>query len=393
MNRRPDKQSIGLGIPKTKRKRKRHQRSSSPNAALGIVGCAVVAVFSVASILYYATTSSSSGLFLQRYTSKVVSPHAAVAGLNTGGRADGGAAHQLRGAAAGGGGPKNRKTAQKHPYLHPVNRANVVKGPVSKMNLTIHEEVHQQAAQEQVVPPLQGLSEEALEMCTRTLWHTLETTTIVLPNKETFIHTGDIDDLWLRDSASQIHPLLIPVHASANDGGSIQRRALIYDDAKLDRVVSGLIARHALYIRHDPYANAFRIDDTYVFSEAQKRMGRHDLISTWNYELDSGCFTIRMLYYYWKQSRDPNEALVGNPAVREAVSIMVDLWIAEQEHELDKYPVGKLFDCQNCNKPYRYPGLPRDGKGATTNATAGLTWTGFRPSDDECRSIPYLMRE
>jgi hypothetical protein len=42
------------------------------------------------------------------------------------------------------------------------------------------------------------LSTEALEMCTRTLWHTLETTTIVLPNEETFIHTGDIDDLWLR---------------------------------------------------------------------------------------------------------------------------------------------------------------------------------------------------
>lgn len=42
------------------------------------------------------------------------------------------------------------------------------------------------------------LSPEALEMCTRTLWHTVETTTIVLPNEETFIHTGDIDDLWLR---------------------------------------------------------------------------------------------------------------------------------------------------------------------------------------------------
>jgi len=41
------------------------------------------------------------------------------------------------------------------------------------------------------------LSKDALEMCTRTLWHTVETTTIVLPNAETFIHTGDINDLWL----------------------------------------------------------------------------------------------------------------------------------------------------------------------------------------------------
>lgn len=119
------------------------------------------------------------------------------------------------------------------------------------------------------------LSPEALQMCTRTLWHTVETTTIVLPNRETFVHTGDIDDLWLRDSAAQVHPLLLPVL----EGGT---KALIQVDEKLDRIVSGLIKRTSLYIRHDPYANAFRIDDTYVFSDAQKRLGRHDLISTWN---------------------------------------------------------------------------------------------------------------
>jgi hypothetical protein len=48
--------------------------------------------------------------------------------------------------------------------------------------------------------PLTQLSEAALDMCTKTLWHTVETTTIVLPGGETFVHTGDIDDLWLRVS-------------------------------------------------------------------------------------------------------------------------------------------------------------------------------------------------
>lgn len=119
------------------------------------------------------------------------------------------------------------------------------------------------------------LSHEALRMCTRTLWHTLETTTIVLPDHETFVHTGDIDDLWLRDSAAQVHPLLIPIL----EGGT---KALIQVDDKLDRIVSGLIKRTSMYIRHDPYANAFRIDDTYVFNDEQKKLGRHDLISTWN---------------------------------------------------------------------------------------------------------------
>jgi meiotically up-regulated gene 157 (Mug157) protein len=226
------------------------------------------------------------------------------------------------------------------------------------------------------------LSQAALDMCTNTLWHTLETTTIVLPDGESFIHTGDIDDLWLRDSAAQVHPLLVP---SLQNGTSTS--SLIAQDPKLDRIVAGLIKRTAMYIRHDPYANAFRIDDSYVFSATQKKLGRHDLISTWNYELDSACYYMRLLYFYWKQS--PNSEAVDSvlrlPSVQQAIDIMIDLWMAEQRHEDDNFPTGPLFDCVNCNKPYRYPGLDRNGKGTPTNATAGLTWTGFRPSDDACK--------
>lgn len=171
--------------------------------------------------------------------------------------------------------------------------------------------------------------------------------------------------LNLQDSAAQIHTLLIP----AFNGTS-----LIQQDPKLDRIVSGLIKRSAMYIRHDPYANAFRIDDTYKFSLQQKLMGRHDLISTWNYELDSACYFMRLLYFYWKQSLSPQ--VLKLESVQEAVEIMVDLWIAEQKHELDEYPRGPLFDCLNCNKPYRYPGMARDGKGTPTNASSGLIWTG-----------------
>ena len=224
--------------------------------------------------------------------------------------------------------------------------------------------------------PAIQLSPEALDMCTRTLWHTLETTTIVLPNAETFIHTGDIDDLWLRDSASQVHPLLIPVLNGTT--------SLVQTDPRLDRIVAGLIKRTAMYIRHDPYANAFRIDDSYKFSAEQKRLGRHDLISTFNYELDSACFYIRMIYFYWRQSLHGKTAdsVLRLPQVEQAVEIMVDVWISEQRHEDDAYPTGPLFDCLNCNKPYRYVELPRNGKGTPTNASSGLTWSGFRPSDD-----------
>jgi meiotically up-regulated gene 157 (Mug157) protein len=87
-------------------------------------------------------------------------------------------------------------------------------------------------------------------MCTQTLWHTVETTTIVLPQGETFIHTGDIDDLWLRDSAAQVHPLLIPAF---EDGSGGRRQSLIELDPRLDRIVSGLIKRTSMYIRHGTF--------------------------------------------------------------------------------------------------------------------------------------------
>jgi hypothetical protein len=50
-----------------------------------------------------------------------------------------------------------------------------------------------------------------------------------------------------------------------------------------------------------------------------------------------------MLYFYWKKS--PQSSAVDSVlrlfSVKEAVSIMLDVWIAEQHHELDKYPTGK----------------------------------------------------
>lgn len=96
----------------------------------------------------------------------------------------------------------------------------------------------------------------------------------------------------------------------------------------------GLIKRHAFYIHYNPYANAYRytpfavstlatpsslvsfpvraavtrpspftlslsfvsIDTKYNFSDLQRAMGRHDYISTFDYELDSGCYFIRMIH-------------------------------------------------------------------------------------------------
>jgi hypothetical protein len=175
---------------------------------------------------------------------------------------------------------------------------------------------------------LRVLSNKAITACNHALWRTLETTTLVLPNNETFVFTGDIYDLWLRDSAAQIHPLLLPrTYKNGNDYGS-----LVQSDPRLERIVSGLILKTARYIRYDPYANAFRQKDDHEFNTFERDvLGRFGFISTWNYELDSGCYFIRMVYYFYCSF--PSHPIFLEKEVKEAVMIMLDVWIAEQRHE------------------------------------------------------------
>lgn len=240
---------------------------------------------------------------------------------------------------------------------------------------------HRQAAAD---TPAIAISNKAISACNHALWRTLESTTYVLPNNETFVFTGDIYDLWVRDSAAQTHTLLLP---SAFNGMSLAQ-----SDPRIERIVSGLILKTARFIRYDPYANAFRMKDDYNFNEFERDvLGRHGFIATWNYELDSACYFMRMLYFFHQNF--PNHPVFQLREVKEAVIIMIDVWIAEQRHEDDFYPEGELFDCYHCDSlPYRYnpDELPRDGKGSATNSSAGLTWSGFRPSDDPCM-FGYLI--
>ena len=71
--------------------------------------------------------------------------------------------------------------------------------------------------------------------------NTLETTTKLLDDGTTFVITGDIPAMWLRDSVEQvIHYVPLAEH-----------------DAQLQRIIGGLIKRHTFYADIDIYANAF----------------------------------------------------------------------------------------------------------------------------------------
>jgi meiotically up-regulated gene 157 (Mug157) protein len=103
---------------------------------------------------------------------------------------------------------------------------------------------------------------------------------------DTFIITGDVDAMSLRDSSLQIHPYL----------------PLIKDDLKLRQVVEGVLLRQFLCIQHDPYANAHyknpkRISEWRHLDNTEMDYGIHER----KWELDSLCYVLRLMHSYWKE--------------------------------------------------------------------------------------------
>ena len=196
---------------------------------------------------------------------------------------------------------------------------------------------------------------------------TLLTTTELQEDGTTFVITGDISAMWLRDSSQQVYHYL---PAAKND-------------PEIQRIIEGLIKRQIMYISIDPYANAF--------NKEPNGNGHADDITEQNpwvwerkYEVDSLCHPIRLAYSYWKQT--------GNQAIfdadfRQALHSIVDLWKMEQDHVRNsKY----RFMRKNCPESDT---LKNSGRGSDTEYT-GMIWSGFRPSDDACMyhyNIPSNM--
>lgn len=123
--------------------------------------------------------------------------------------------------------------------------------------------------------------------------NTLDTTVDFTPagadgKPDTFIITGDIDAMWLRDSSAQVDGYL----------------PLCAKDPKLAQMVAGLIHRQAKCILLDPYANAFYKDSSRVSQWKSDNTDMKPGVHERKYELDSLCYCIRLASKYYAVTKD-----------------------------------------------------------------------------------------
>ncbi len=196
--------------------------------------------------------------------------------------------------------------------------------------------------------------------------NTLDTTVFtgtVGGKPDTFVITGDINAMWLRDSSVQVWPYL----------------ELARNDTPLRSMLEGVIRRQARCILIDPYANAFNNGPTGSEWDSDLTEMKPELHER-KWEIDSLCYPIRLSYGFWKATGD--------------VSPFDDVWLTAMKSVL------RTFQEQQRKTgpgPYHfqrktavwYDTLPMGGYGNPTRPV-GLIHSGFRPSDDAC-IYPFLI--
>ncbi|MDR1054396.1 MAG: glycoside hydrolase family 125 protein [Prevotellaceae bacterium] len=188
--------------------------------------------------------------------------------------------------------------------------------------------------------------------------NTLDTTVsykLINGKPNTFVITGDIHAMWLRDSSAQVWPYL----------------PLVNKDDELKTMINGLIRRQAECICIDPYANAF--NDGPSGSEWEKDYTKmKPELHERKWEIDSLCYHVRLSYHYWKITGDSS---AFDETWQNAVKLVYQTFI-EQQRKTDKGP----YRFQRRTER-QLDTLSNDGWGNPVNPV-GLIVSSFRPSDD-----------
>lgn len=218
------------------------------------------------------------------------------------------------------------------------------------------------------------------DMCRITL---ASTTSAALYNvslggkRAVYVKTGDIDQMWIRDSTAQISQLIN--HAKHLGMGNASSSL----SEVMKRTISGVLYAQCFYIQSDPYANSFwrKWHDPSKLSYHQRvELGQGNYTASRNYELDSNAYFLQFAFGVAHQHLDKHTAFADlyakNGPVHNTSRLIVNTWLNELNHDT--------------SSPYNLVELPRKGKGTLTEPV-GLIFSAFRPSDDQNKlgySIP-----
>lgn len=199
------------------------------------------------------------------------------------------------------------------------------------------------------------------EMFKKCFMSTLETS-VKEEGEKTYIITGDIDAMWLRDSSCQVNHYL----------------KFVRDDLDIQRLIKGLIRTQVDYVLLDPYANAF-------LSQEDVQREYHDTTImkpyVWErkYELDSLCYPVKLSYQYYQKTKDDS---LFDEKYLQFIKTILNVFELEQRHTQNssytfERDMAKVWNLRKTET------LQNHGHGFDTRYT-GMTWSAFRPSDDAC---------
>ena len=173
---------------------------------------------------------------------------------------------------------------------------------------------------------------------------------------DTFVITGDIDAMWLRDSSAQVWPYL----------------PLMKDDDRLRQMIAGVIRRQTQCTLIDPYANAFYPEPNPKGEWITDKTDMKPEVHERKWEIDSLCYPIRLAYHYWKLTND--RSVFDGDWQKAMVSVLKTFKEQQRKENHGPYSFLRVTDRQ-------LDTLNNGGMGNPVNPV-GLIVSSFRPSDD-----------
>ncbi len=173
---------------------------------------------------------------------------------------------------------------------------------------------------------------------------------------DTFVYTGDIHAMWLRDSGAQVWPYVM----------------LANEDPELQKMIAGVILRQFMCINIDPYANAFNDgaipDGHWMTDMTDMKPELHER----KWEIDSLCYPIRLAYEYWKRTGDTS--VFGEDWINAIKNVLLTFKAQQRKTDLGSYKFQRKTE-------RALDTMTNDGLGNPVKPV-GLIASAFRPSDD-----------